>query len=75
MMGLLLTDTLPFKTVFLHPIVRDAFGRKMSKSLGNVIDPLDVIEGCSLQNLIDKLSNGNIDPQEYKKAVEEKKTV
>lgn len=74
-MGLLLTDTLPFKTVFLHPIVRDAFGRKMSKSLGNVIDPLDVIEGCSLQVLIDKLSIGNIGPDEYKKAVEEKKTV
>lgn len=43
MMGFLLTDQLPFKDVFLHPIVRDAQGMKMSKSLGNVIDPLEVI--------------------------------
>jgi valyl-tRNA synthetase len=42
MMGLELTDTLPFHTVFLHAMVRDKEGRKMSKSLGNVIDPLEV---------------------------------
>ena len=40
MMSLLLTDKLPFTDVFLHPIIRDSEGRKMSKSLGNVIDPL-----------------------------------
>jgi valyl-tRNA synthetase len=43
-----LTGKLPFKEVFLHSIVRDAHGRKMSKSLGNVIDPLDVIHGITL---------------------------
>ena len=48
MMGLELTGQLPFKQVYLHSIVRDAHGRKMSKSLGNVIDPLDVISGISL---------------------------
>jgi valyl-tRNA synthetase len=41
--GQQLTGKLPFKEVFLHAIVRDVHGRKMSKSLGNVIDPLDVV--------------------------------
>ena len=40
---------MPFKTVFLHSMVRDAHGRKMSKSLGNVLDPIDVIEGITLE--------------------------
>jgi len=44
MMGLHLTDTLPFTSVYLHAMVRDKDGRKMSKSLGNVIDPLEVKE-------------------------------
>jgi valyl-tRNA synthetase len=43
-----MTGKLPFKTVFLHGLVKDEKGRKMSKSLGNVVDPLDVIndQGC-----------------------------
>ena len=45
MFALYFTGKAPFSTVFLHSIVRDAHGRKMSKSLGNVIDPLDVING------------------------------
>ena len=48
-MGLKLMGKLPFKEVFLHAMVRDAHGRKMSKSLGNVIDPLDVIKGITLE--------------------------
>ena len=44
MMGLELTDMLPFETVYLHAMVRDKNGRKMSKSLGNVVDPLEVSE-------------------------------
>lgn len=48
MMGLLLTGKLPFKDVFLHPMIRDSQGVKMSKSKGNVIDPLEIIDGCSL---------------------------
>lgn len=42
MMSLELNDVLPFKTVYLHAMVRDKFGRKMSKALGNVVDPLEV---------------------------------
>jgi valyl-tRNA synthetase len=64
MMSYLLCEKLPFHTVYLHPIIRDALGRKMSKSLGNVIDPLEIIDGCSLQHLIDKIIEGNLDPSE-----------
>ena len=41
-----------FLKVYLHSMVRDAHGRKMSKSLGNVIDPLDVVEGISLEVML-----------------------
>ncbi|KDD75111.1 class I (I, L, M and V) tRNA synthetase, partial [Helicosporidium sp. ATCC 50920] len=68
MMGLELTDRLPFGAVYLHTIVRDAHGRKMSKSLGNVIDPLSVVEGVSLEALHASLEGGNLDPAEVKKA-------
>ncbi len=44
----------PFKDIYLHAMVRDAHGRKMSKSLGNAIDPIDVIEGITLDELIAK---------------------
>ena len=49
MMSLQLTGQLPFPQIVLHGIVCDGQGRKMSKSLGNVIDPLDVVRGASLQ--------------------------
>ncbi|KAL1130732.1 hypothetical protein AAG570_011973 [Ranatra chinensis] len=66
--GQRLLGKLPFKEVFLHPIVRDAHGRKMSKSLGNVIDPMDVIEGIDLEGLHAQLLNSNLDPKEIEKA-------
>lgn len=50
--------------VYLHPMIRDAHGRKMSKSLGNVIDPLDVTVGITLEGLHKKLEEGNLDPKE-----------
>jgi valyl-tRNA synthetase len=68
MMGLELTDTLPFHTVFLHAMVRDKDGRKMSKSLGNVIDPLEVINGCSLESLQERLESGNLPAKEVERA-------
>ena len=71
MMGLELTDQLPFHTVYLHAMVRDKEGRKMSKSLGNVIDPLEVITGCTLESLIKKLDNGNLPEKEVKKAIKD----
>merc|ERR1719354_443630 len=68
MISLKLTGKVPFKDVFCHAMVRDAHGRKMSKSIGNVIDPLDVIEGISLADLQARLENGNLDTSELKKA-------
>ncbi len=64
MMSLHLTDKLPFKTVYLHAMVRDKYGKKMSKALGNVIDPLEVRDGCSLEELLRKIDEGNLPKQE-----------
>nr|ASF90243.1 hypothetical protein SPAR06218 [Bartheletia paradoxa] len=68
MLGVYLTGQMPFKEVFCHAMIRDAHGRKMSKSLGNVIDPIDVIEGITLEKLHAKLLEGNLDEKEIKKA-------
>ncbi|CAG9534339.1 unnamed protein product [Cercopithifilaria johnstoni] len=65
-----LTGKLPFQEVYLHAMIRDAHGRKMSKSLGNVIDPLNVIHGISLAELNKMLESGNLDPKEVKRAKE-----
>ncbi|XP_006896339.1 PREDICTED: valine--tRNA ligase, mitochondrial [Elephantulus edwardii] len=64
MLGTQLTGKLPFNKVLLHSMVRDRQGRKMSKSLGNVLDPRDLITGTELQVLQEKLKNGNLDPTE-----------
>ncbi|CAN8019258.1 unnamed protein product, partial [Ixodes persulcatus] len=68
MLGSHLMGQLPFTEVLLHSIVRDAHGRKMSKSLGNVIDPIDVIRGISLEDLNEQLLNSNLDPSEVERA-------
>jgi len=60
MMSLELTDQLPFRQVYLHAMVRDSFGKKMSKSKGNVVDPLDVVQGIRLQDLHAQLRTGNL---------------
>ncbi|KAH7909011.1 tRNA synthetases class I-domain-containing protein [Hygrophoropsis aurantiaca] len=69
LLGVYLTGTMPFKEVLCHAMIRDAHGRKMSKSLGNVIDPLDVIHGLPLQDLHQKLYEGNLDDKEIAKAI------
>ncbi|XP_070163843.1 valine--tRNA ligase isoform X2 [Polyergus mexicanus] len=69
-MGQKLLGQLPFKEVYLHAMVRDAHGRKMSKSLGNVIDPMDVIKGISLEDLQKQLLDSNLDPKELERAQE-----
>lgn len=60
----------PFDTVLLHGLVRDSHGRKMSKSLGNVIDPLHVVDGISLEEMVAGLGRGNLDPREVRRAAD-----
>ncbi|KAF4597436.1 hypothetical protein EYR40_007895 [Pleurotus pulmonarius] len=68
LLGIHLTGKVPFEEVYCHAMIRDAHGRKMSKSLGNVIDPLDVIQGLPLEALHEKLYEGNLDEKEIQKA-------
>lgn len=68
MLGVHHTGEVPFKEVYCHAMIRDAHGRKMSKSLGNVIDPIDVIQGLPLEDLHQKLYEGNLDEKEIAKA-------
>ncbi|CAH1766226.1 10420_t:CDS:10, partial [Entrophospora sp. SA101] len=68
MLGIKLTGKTPFKEIFCHAMIRDAHGRKMSKTLGNVVDPVDVIQGISLNDLHGKLYEGNLDQREIEKA-------
>jgi valyl-tRNA synthetase len=74
MLGLKLTGKIPFSEVYCHSLVRDSEGRKMSKSLGNVIDPLDVIAGIPLEKLHEKLLQGNLHPSEVEKAQKYQRT-
>ena len=69
MLGIFHTGKVPFNEVYCHAMIRDAHGRKMSKSLGNVIDPLDVIQGLPLEKLHEKLYEGNLDEKEIQKAI------
>lgn len=73
LLGIKLTGQMPFKEVFCHAMIRDAHGRKMSKSLGNVIDPVDVIQGLELEKLHEKLYEGNLDEKEIQKATQGQK--
>lgn len=63
MMTLYFMDEVPFKTVYVHGLVRDSHGQKMSKSKGNVLDPIDLIDGIELEPLVAKRTAGMMVPK------------
>jgi len=74
MMGIKFMDDVPFHEVYIHGLVRDSEGQKMSKSKGNILDPIDVIDGIGLEELVQKRTSGMMQPHLAKKIEKQTRT-
>ena len=69
MMSLKFTGKIPFKDIYITGLIRDFQGQKMSKSKGNILDPIDLIDGATLEELIDKRTKSLMQPDMHEKVV------